>query len=235
MRKNMSLLGKILFTNRCILCGDVIELDDEFCEECKNPPVISLPVCESCGCSKEDCCCKKHKNEYKAIAAPFYYEDKITASVNRLKEQDMPQLADYLGECIADTVSKSFNDVKFDYITFVPLGELKKMRRGYNQAELLARAVAKINSIEISEILYKRRYTKTLHKSNSGINRKTLVFGAFDVYEESKKDIFGKTILLIDDVKTTGATLNECAKMMKIYGAEAVYCATAAITKGRDK
>ena len=83
-------------------------------------------------------------------------------------------------------------------------------------------------------MLYKKRYTGVQHKK-SATKRKADLFGAFDVREDFADAVEGKTILLIDDIKTTGATLNECAKMLKLYGAEEVDVCTFAITLPNTK
>ncbi|MCD7796675.1 MAG: hypothetical protein LUG95_03415 [Clostridiales bacterium] len=81
-------------------------------------------------------------------------------------------------------------------------------------------------------LLVKVEHTKP-QKKLSARRRKVNLYGAFDVID--KEYVEGKTILLIDDVKTTGSTLNECTKMLKIYGAKAVYCATLAIVEPKSK
>lgn len=231
MNNLLNALSKAVFTNRCALCGDVIELDSYLCNDCLNAPRIAEPVCESCGCNVDDCCCKKKKNEYKKIAAPFYYCDTLVPAIHRLKESDMPFIADYLGREMAKTVKKYYSDIEFDYITYVPMNEFKKKYRGYNQAELLANEISKYLKIQVEEFIYKSRYTKALHKNKSGVKRSAIVYGTFDIYEDYKNKLEDKVILLVDDVKTTGSTLNECAKMLNIYGAKAVYCVSAAVTK----
>lgn len=229
--KIIEFIKATLFTKRCALCGEVIELDREFCEECLAPPAISGEICKTCGCSKSDCTCNKNKNEYKQITAPFYYDGSVVRAIHNFKESDMPFIADYLSDEMCRSAAKNFDGISFDLITFVPLDELKIRTRGFNQSKLLAEKIGSKTDTPVKEILYKCRHTGTLHKNKSKLKRSVIVFGAYDVYEDCKDIIDGKTILLVDDVKTTGSTLNECAKMLKIYGAEAVYAVSAAITK----
>ena len=80
------------------------------------------------------------------------------------------------------------------------------------------------------DALKKSRYTGVQHYK-SFENRTAQIYGSYDVKDSAKSKIIDKNILLIDDVKTTGSTLNECAKMLKIYGAKSVHCATLALTK----
>lgn len=230
----LKIISKIFFTNRCEICGEVIELDRKVCDDCRKIEKIKQPICEFCGCNKDDCNCKKHKKEYRRIIAPYYYQDKITHAIHRFKNNDMPFLADKLGFDIADCVKENYKDIDFDVITFVPLRKLHQRKRGYNQAELLSSVVSKYINVPVEPLLLKVRYTGVQHHK-SATKRKADVFGAYDINEEYEDFIKDKTILLIDDVKTTGSTLNECAKMLNIYGAKVVYCASVAITQHKKK
>ncbi len=222
-------LLKAVFPNRCELCGEVIELDEKLCDKCKNPPIIKAPFCEYCGASKEDCYCKKHKNEFNKIAATYYYRDSLVPAIHRFKNGGMPFLAERFAADIAKCVLENYSDISFDIITFVPIRDFQKRKRGFNQAQLLAERVAGEMNVPVAQILKKIRYTGVQHHK-SAAQRKADIFGAYDVLNDYKNKLDGKIILLIDDVKTTGATLNECSKMLKIYGAKSVYCAAVAIT-----
>ena len=89
-------------------------------------------------------------------------------------------------------------------------------KRGYNQAELLARRVAGALHIPYADLLEKVRNNPAQRKQNAR-SRRVNVYGAYAVIDDSA--LWDKTVLLIDDVKTTGATLNECAKMLRMHGA----------------
>lgn len=228
-------LSKLVFTNRCEICAEVIEFNDTLCEECRELPIIKPPYCEYCGYSKENCICKRKKNEYKMVAAPFYYENSIVRAIHNFKNREMPFLAKSLSQKMYEVVSQSYGDIHFDYITYVPFRTLHRIKRGYNQSQLLADELSKKMDVPCVCLLKKVRYTGVQHKKTSE-QRKADIFGAFDVCDKYKNQLDGKIILLVDDVKTTGATLNECAKMLKIYSAKAVYCSVAAITKmDKDK
>lgn len=225
---NLSLL---VYPKRCRLCGEIIELDEDYCEICKNVNRIKTPVCFHCGYSKEDCVCKKHKHEYKAIVAPYYYENSIIKAVHNFKgNRKNTSLADNFSSAMLDVIGECYCDISFDIVAFVPLRPLHQFNRGFNQSELLANKIAASLELPVEPVLYKARYTGVQHHK-SAKQRKADTFGAYDVYEEYQQALDGKTILLIDDIKTTGATLNECAKMLNIYGAKDVYACTFAIAK----
>lgn len=223
-------LSKVLFTNRCKLCGDVTELDREFCENCEVKEKIPENRCKHCGCAKDDCTCKKHKNEYKQIVAPYYYEDSVVRAVHNFKDNDMPFLAEHMANEMAKEIKKYYSEITFDCITFVPLRKFHTLKRGFNQSELLADELSKILNVKSAPLLSKVRYTGVQHHKTAR-QRAADTYGAYDVLDDFKDKLSEKTILLVDDVKTTGSTLNECAKMLKIYGAGAVYCTSFAITK----
>jgi predicted amidophosphoribosyltransferase len=92
---------------------------------------------------------------------------------------------------------------------------------------LLATELSKVLSLPVKNVLEKIFDNNIQHESSQN-RRKGNVLGVYDVREN--EDVKGKTILLVDDIKTTGATLNECAKILKIRGAEKVYCVTVALT-----
>ena len=223
-------LVNLVTTKRCDLCGNVIEFNKTSCDECENAPYITSPICEYCGYSKDDCVCKKHKSEYKRIIGAYYYEDSIVSAVHNFKDNDMPFLSKRFSADIVNAVRKNYNDITFDFVTYVPLRRFREFSRGYNQSKLLANEIAKELNLPCIDCLSKIRYTGVQHHK-SAVERKADVFGSYDVKEKHRNKIDGKTILLIDDVKTTGSTLNECAKMLNIYNANGVYAAAFAIAK----
>lgn len=222
--------SKVLFCSRCRICGEVVEIDHDLCGECQTLEKIEIPYCIHCGCSKTDCICKNKKNEYKQIAAVYYYKDSIIRAVSNFKNNDMPFLAENMADEIYSLVQEVYRDIDFDYITYVPLRKFRLLKRGFNQPQLIADTLSKRLDVEAIGLLSKVRYTGVQHHK-SARERSADVFGAYDVIDEYKYKLDGKTILLIDDVKTTGSTLNECAKMLKIYGAKNVYAAAFAATK----
>lgn len=219
----------ILFTKRCKYCGDIIVPEAEICDNCSdNLPVISESICVLCGHSKADCKCKKHKNEYRAVAAPFYYDGGIKKAIHRFKFDSREYVGDTLAVDMAETVIREYSGIMFDFITFVPFSKAEKKSREYNQSELLANKLSKSLDIPAADVLLKLYETPSQHTLKQK-ERKGNVFGVYDVKPESS--VSGKTVLLVDDIKTTGATLSECAKMLKLAGADTVYCVCAAITK----
>lgn len=215
------------FSRRCAICGRVVALDEELCGDCRKLERIEQPRCLYCGRAKSDCNCKDRKSEYDGITAPFYYLDNLVTAIHNLKFNEQPLLARKMGEEMALAVKETFPDEVFDVITSVPLSKRRKNDRGYNQAELLAKSISLNLEIPYAELLRKIVNNKVQHKESARI-RRINVYGVYDLVDGV--DVTGKSVLLVDDVKTTGSTLNECAKMLKIYGADKVFVVTFVIT-----
>lgn len=224
-------ISNIFFTKRCEFCGEVIEFDKTVCGDCLFLPVNKPPYCIYCGLSKDKCNCDKHKNEYKQVIAPYLYQDSVKRAVLNFKSAYMPFLSKRFGADIAKCITENYF-MEFDMVTYTPLSKKSLRKRDYNQAYLLAREVSKRLDIPLVDLLIKVRKTDE-QKTLSAQKRKTNVYGAFDL--KDKDIVLGKRILLIDDVKTTGSTLNECAKMLNIYGAESVWAATLAVAVPKEK
>lgn len=227
------LFSWLVFTNRCKYCNTLITNGEEFCEDCRdNLPVIEGEKCKHCGVEKQRCNCRKHRMEYDGITAPFYYEDSIAKSIRRLKFYGKDVLANSLAERMADCVRDDFKDVKFDFICYVPFTLSQKLHRQYNQSELLAEKLSEKLNIPLNDVMIKLFDTKSQHKMNFRY-RVGNVFGVYDIKED--QDVTGKIILLVDDVRTTGSTLNDCARILKIRGADKVYCTVAALAGVKPK
>lgn len=222
----------LFLTEHCKYCNSLIDKGEEICSDCRKAlPVIDGERCRFCGAGKERCGCKKHRMGYDGITSPFYYEGGIKEGIQKLKFNGKEHIAHTLAEDMAKSVKSDFADVQFDFICFVPFTSMQKIRRNYNQSELLAEHLSKFLNIPLKRILIKLFETDTQHNKNIR-NRKGNVFGVYEVKDGA--DVKDKTILLVDDIKTTGATLDECAWILKIRGAKAVYCVTAALT-GKNK
>lgn len=221
-------ISYLIFGNHCKYCGDIINFGEEFCNECKNNlPRTEKEKCLLCGAGKERCTCKKARQRYDGICAPFYYEKTVEKSIHIFKFADKPYIAKVLAKDMGECIKESFPDVKFDFIDYIPFSENQRKKRKYNPAGEIAKELSKILEIPIYNLLTKPFETETQHNTGA-VYRQGNVAGAYDIKDNA--DVKGKTVLLIDDIKTTGSTLNECTRVLKIAGAEKVYCAVAALT-----
>lgn len=225
------LLFCTLFPRRCKYCGKVIKPKQTVCEDCTVLPEIKKPICYLCGSNEKDCKCKKRAHFYDRIAAPFYYEGAIVTAVRRMKFKPLPMLCrDYAEDMYKFLQDTLFTDREYDCITYIPFSESQKKERKYNYSLMLALELSRLSGIKCERLLSKIYETQPQHLSKD-VTRRGNVFGVYDVCGE--KEISGKRILLVDDIKTSGATLEECAKILKIYGALRVDCTAFAL--GRVK
>lgn len=219
----------------CFLCGYAgEEVSGYLCPDCKPKfKRVGLQRCSVCGKSidfsgRKLSRCKDCIKTYKHFAsgiAPFIYEGAVKTIIADFKYNDKTHLKKLLGHYMVDEVVNSGYD-NIDLIVPVPLHTKKENMRGYNQAELLADYISDKLSIQlVTESLKRTEYT-AVQKSLKKLQRSRNLEGAFSV--ENKRLISGKTILLVDDVYTTGNTLNICSKVLKESGSKEVYVVTSA-------
>ena len=210
---------------RCIICNREIHHDSRYsmCDKCRNAlPFIKNP-CVKCGgdiASGHVCTnCKSNMPIFEKNIVALNYVSPITTLIYKLKYENAQYLARPLGQILVDTYIES--DYNIDYIIPVPIHTNRRKSRGYNQVELLLPAFDKINIPYYTDIV--ERIIDTPHQT--GLSRKdrlTNLDGSFKVID--KKQVKGKSILIIDDVYTTGATLNELSKVLYKAKAKTVYC-----------
>lgn len=228
LKKNLSWL---FFCNHCPYCSTVIGKNEEICEDCReNLPRIVEEKCKFCGAGKSRCDCRKHKNKYDGITSPFYYEDEIGRCIRKFKFGGYDFYGKTLAQDMAESVKKDFKDIGFDLVCYVPFTKNQQRKRKYNQSEILAKHLSEMLSIPMKSVVVKLFDNEPQHNLNA-IRRRGNVSCVYDVCENVKD----KTILVVDDIKTTGATLDACATILKIRGAEKVYCVTAALAGVKKK
>lgn len=228
-----SVFEKILssvFPRRCAFCSKIVENGQSVCYEClKNLDFVEGEICKVCGREKKKCQCNGKKFEFTRCVSPFYYKNQVRKGIIyfkfRARETSAKTFADY---CVK-TVKKEYDINVIDYVTAVPLTAREKAKRGYNQAELIARNIADGLNKKYKELL-KKPYDIKEQSTLRSYDRWNNVKNAFVCLEKCKG-----IILLVDDIITTGATLNDCARALKEAGAEKVFCVTVACTDFQKK
>lgn len=217
-------IRRVFFPHHCYLCGEVLYPRQRLCADClEKAPYIYPPVCERCGRSKEDCSCGKRRRTFERCVSPFYHKGVAAQGIYTLKSRGYHVTVAGFANEMAEAVRREYGGIPFDVVTSVPLHKRDHTERGFDQAAKLGQAVAQRLNLPYATVL--KKITRTApQKELKAVQRSGNLLGVFDVCGE----VSGKTILLVDDVITTGATLDECAKMLKIFGADAVYAVTAA-------
>lgn len=210
--------------------------EKRLCADCeKKLTRINERACPKCGRQgiSDGVCltCKSRAPKFTRGFSPFVYCGKGASFINRVKNGN-PRLALYFGEEMADCFARRYTGTKDTPIllVFVPMTESGMRARGYNQAERLAESVEtrlreRGFSVETDgEILQKNRDTAQQKKMDAS-SRADNVAGAYRVHKRAA--CRGKTLLLVDDIMTTGATGSECARHLLAAGAKEVYFLTA--------
>jgi len=216
-----------LFPPRCAGCD---EWGERYCASCQEKTkIISSSICQICGepyhgryrivCQR----CQTAELFYSSLRAWAYFEGPIQRAIHKLKYKKDLGLGEKLAQPLADLLLATKWDI--DLVTAVPLDSARQRDRGYNQSLCLARPLAwKIGLPIVASII--KRIKKT--RSQVGLSleeRKINVTGAFWA---EQKHVVGKSILIIDDVVTTGSTINSCAEALIKANASRVYGLTLA-------
>lgn len=210
----------LLFPARCVSCGAGGEL---LCDECISNSARLEPtaLCRKCALpSRADICerCFNDPPDLDRALAAYQYDGPMRDAVLSLKYDDLRAIASRLGKLMAAALpAKSTGQI--DLVASVPMTSKRVRSRGYNQSSLLARHVAKAIDAPFDEhSVRKTRNTQPQVEMASETERVSNLIGAFTASEIVK----GKRVLLVDDVMTTGSTLNACAAELKRMGASRV-------------
>ena len=208
------MVKNLLFPKRCIYCGAVIG----FAPSCSCAP--QLAACQRAAGSEvvaEEQC----KLSFVQTAAAVYaYQPPVSVGLARLKFEGKEYLAAPYGQQMAQTVLRVWGQGAFDFILPVPSTAAQIRRRGYDIPALLASSMGFMLAIPVRGDILRKDYETARQHELPLSQRKVNLLGAFSVVTSEK--LQGARVLLCDDILTTGATLEECAKMLKISGAGAV-------------
>ncbi len=217
-----------LYPNKCISCLDIIEEGDWLCEICRRELEYTdlSKWCFICGYPKEKCLCKSRVYYFEKSISPLYKRSVAQKAYYRCKFNDRPFYTKFFAEEMAKAVRQHYKDIKFDVICPVPTSAFSRRKYGFDPTLLLSKHLSAILNIPYTNkiigcypfILSQRLYT--------GKERFKAVQHKYYIKGNAKN----KTVLLVDDIKTTGATMSECAHLLLKAGAERVYCVSALVT-----
>lgn len=214
--KLMDRILELLFPPRCILCRKVLEKEE-------------MDLCRLCRVETPGYPVGKRKPQFlDSFAAVWYYEKNPRKSILRYKFRGMRHYAPSYGRILAMKITQVYGE-DFDCLTWAPISWLRKVSRGYDQAELLAKAAARELGCSAVPALKKVRHNRRQSRIQGEAQRRANVIGAYRVTEPEL--VSGSKVLLVDDVLTTGATAGECARMLRMAGAKEVHCAALAASR----
>lgn len=217
----------------CFNCGEeLVDKNLSLCEECKKKFVFTNKICNKCGSPIENdtvCSICKHKSRFFEVArAPLVYEGEVKDIIWNFKYKNRTDFARYLAKFLELEFLKNIELYgKVDVIVPVPLHKNKLALRGYNQSMLLAKELSNLVHVDLDK--------ESLVRVK---NTETQTYLDFQQRQENMKDAFalttgnlkGKNVLLVDDVFTTGATVDSSAKTLIDGGAKSVLILTVATT-----
>ncbi|WP_250277759.1 ComF family protein [[Clostridium] colinum] len=214
----LKILNKILdflYPNKCIFCEEVMPMGEE------------ESICKYCYMNINFICDDKEPN-----LSVFYYDEATRFSILRLKYNNQKQYAKVFAKIMYNKLTK-IDLNKYDFIICVPMHSKKKKKRGYDQAEVIAKELSKLTNIPFEENNLIRTKNTLPQSKVSFEDRSKNVKGVFRVINPD--NIKNKNILLIDDIYTTGNTINNCGKELKKAGANSIcYFTLAKVDYNKD-
>lgn len=237
MTKNLKeYLLDMVYPRTCPVCSGIPPRGEYVCEDCRvKLPYIKGPRCMKCSKpileKEEEYCydCMKKKHSYVSGRAVWVYDDVMRESIARYKYKGSLEYAEFYGKEIADCHGKWIK-VHGDILVPVPLHKRKQRIRGYNQAEVLAKIIGEKLQIPVrSKGLYRSRDTLPQKELNDAERLKNLA-KAFEADKEQFSP--AEKVMLVDDIYTTGSTIEACTKALQKAGVREIYFISICIGKG---
>lgn len=230
----MEILDFLFPNHSCLVCRTEINLSGNFliCDSCASSLPVAEHTCKKCGQRvgmHDNICdrCKKAEWHFDKAASAFAYEGEVVTLVLRLKYNAEGDIAAAAAPfMVREIVNK---EIEADIIIPVPLTVKRFKSRGYNQAELIAKEISVLLKLPVETSALVRVKQTEKQQDMTAKKRAENLKDAFSITDKSL--VKDKRVLLVDDVFTTGATVNECARMLKKAGAEKVYVITVANTE----
>ncbi|MBC5997764.1 ComF family protein [Romboutsia ilealis] len=219
-------IKKVNTYSLCKDCFKELNFIQDGCIKCGKPIIYhSLEKIDICGCSY---CFNKSFYFDKSISC-IEYSDISKSMILGFKYKNKTYMAKYISNIMKEKLD--LENIEFDYITFVPLHKKRMRKRGFNQSEKIAKELSKIINIPILDCIYRKSNTNRLYNLNRQ-ERKIELKNAFLV-KENINYANGKNILLIDDIFTTGSTVNEISKLLRLNNVNRIFVMTL-LTKSND-
>lgn len=226
---------QLLFPLHCPVCDEIVTpAGEKICLSCMDKlRLLTPPWCMKCGkklAEEGEYCADCQRKEHRFVRGRALYEYESAApAVYRFKYGGRREYADFFGEQAAEYLGGFVRGVGPDALIPIPLHRRRRTERGYNQAQLLAEAVGGRLGLPVcSNLLVREKNTSPLKYQNPQ-ERQNNLKKAFNI---AQNDVKLKTIILIDDIYTTGSTMNEAAKTLREAGVNEVYFITLACGAG---
>ena len=232
------LLKRIFVVHKCVGCGKILEYknyNDAFCPSCRELYLTArMGICPECSLEAEKCRCMPpflKKDKIKALRRLFFYsKNKSAEPQNRLiyylKRNKSKRVNSFVAGELLPLINAELSRLEISEIPLlvgVPRSRSSFLEYGFDQAELLCRAICDRCALEYCEVLKRRRRGKEQKKLTAGERRKNIK-NLIYVDKTLSDKIKGRTVILIDDVVTTGASMSACVHLLKECGAKNIVC-----------
>ncbi len=229
-------LTDIVFPKICPICARAVPLGaGSICPECSGKlTFVREPYCMRCSKpvdEDEEYCrdCRERAHIYDEGCAALIYDEYMSKSIYRFKYNGKTEYARFYADVMTDVLGDRIRRWDPDAIIPVPIHKSKLKKRGYNQAQLLAKELSKRLSIPVKSDIVTRQSATKVQKNLSAVARQNNLKKAFKVIPNS---VQLSSVLVVDDIYTTGATIDAVARCLKEAGVEKVYFATLCIGRG---
>lgn len=242
MRNMKERILEILFPSRCPICDSILPLphieekDNRICKRCeKDVFYIKEPICKTCGRmisieTKEQCSdCEEKKHLFEQGKAAFLYQGEMKKSLYRFKYANRKEYANFYGEQIARQYGDWILKIEPQVLIPIPLHKKRFRKRGYNQAYEVAKVIGGCLNIAVDSEIMQRKKNTIAQKQLSMQERKKNLNNAFFIAQNNVKY---NCIILIDDIYTTGSTIDEASLVLKRAGVKNIYFICISIGKG---
>lgn len=224
----------LLYPTTCVFCGTVAS--EGICESCrKEVKILQEPLCKKCGkpvrYEEQEYCydCQKIIHFYEQGRSLWLHKMPVSQSIYQFKYRNRRVFAQYYAEQMAEQFADLLRKWQIEVIIPVPIHKSKRRKRGYNQAEVLAKELSGRLEVPMEAFAVRRvQKTNALKEMNPSERRRALS-GAFAVEDDWKPK---KKVLLVDDIYTTGSTVDELARILKGNGVQKVYFLTISVGQG---
>lgn len=232
----------LLFPRRCPVCDQIVIPKGELiCPECrKQLSYVSGPVCMRCGKELlepdgEYCMgCKKHRRTFEKGAALLNYNEVSAHSMVQIKYKNKREYLDFYGAAMVNRFQKVVRHWQADVLIPVPIHPSRRRKRGFNQAEELAKRLSLGWGIPVEKrFLIRSKRTAPQRDLDPTERLKNLekAFCIYPGYEKNRKA--PRCVILVDDIYTTGSTMEACSRVLKAAGVEKIYFVVICIGHGR--
>lgn len=230
----------LLYPRRCPFCDGILERQEPYlCREClPRMAFLTGAVCLSCGKplekDQEEYCfdCRKKRHAFTMARAPFLYRGVVKESLMRFKYLGRAEYALFYGRAMTEYGRRQQIFAGKDLILPVPVHSARRIQRGYNQAELLARQISRHTGIPMEAGLLLRKRRTTAQKAVGGEGRGRNLEGAFSLSKKGRQALKGRQILLVDDIYTTGSTVDALSLVLLAAGAGSVTVLCLSVSPG---